>query len=345
MDKICIVIGARPNFMKAYPLCCEFDKRGIEYNIFHSGQHYDKEMNDTFMDFFKFKNLKNIHIQPGNKIRDLQHIMYCFKEYLIETNPKTVILLGDVDTTYVCSLVAKSLNKVVVHVEAGLRSFDSDMPEEKNRITVDHLSDILFSPTHESEHNLYDENVSGKVFMVGNIMIDCLIKSLPLIKQEVKNSNVIVTFHRPENVDTNNIFILVDELRRLSYNFQVIFPMHPRTRKRMEELNLISRLSKVDIVKPMGYIDFINLVYNAYAVITDSGGIQEETTYLNIPCFTVRKSTERPITITEGTNHIIALGDIVNNVINAKRGEHKIPKFWDGKTAERIVDILQKEAL
>jgi len=344
--KFIIVTGARPNFMKIMPLCEEFDKEGIEYDIFNSGQHYDKELNDIFQKQFNIKNIYNFKVNHNNKIEDIQKTIYNFKKFIQQRDDFAgVIVVGDVDTTFACALTTRRYSFPLIHIEAGLRSFDHTMPEERNRISVDHLSYILFASCNEAVHNLYEEGIEEDVYMVGNIMIDTLIKFFPEIREKVskrKKPYIVTTFHRPENVDTKKIYTMVTQLESVVANgYDVIFPVHPRTYKRLEECKLLDRLKGCSLVKPMGYIDFMAEVLNADCVITDSGGIQEETTYLNIPCFTVRKSTERPITITEGTNELINMDDIVNKLINTKKKIDKRPIFWDGGTAKRIIDILK----
>jgi len=345
-----IVVGARPNFMKVAPLCEEFDKQGITYQIWNSGQHYDPELNAIFREQFGLKNVYTENIKCENKIESIQQIMNRFSNYIITQTRdlrnkfNAIIVVGDVDTTFACALVAKKTYTPLIHIEAGLRSFDHTMPEERNRITVDHLSDILFSSCQEGNQNLIKEDVTGKVYMVGNIMIDCLAKFVKVIKpKQYDKPHVVVTFHRPENVDTQKIYEIMSEIRSLSWNYKVIFPIHPRTLKRITDMKLESYLVNCQVTKPLGYLDFMAEVMNAHAIVTDSGGIQEETTYLGIPCFTVRNNTERNITITHGTNKLIKTMDILNNVLAAKKKPMLLPKFWDGKTAGRIVKILQED--
>lgn len=342
--KFIIVTGARPNFMKIAPLCEKFDEEGVEYDIFNSGQHYDEELNGMFKKQFNLKNIFDFKINCDNKVKDMQEIICSFKEFLQSRfNYSAVIVVGDVDTTFVCALTAKRYGFFLIHIEAGLRSFDATMPEERNRIAVDHLSNILFASCHDAEHNLYEEGIEKNVYMVGNIMIDCLVKFLPQIQPKRNTKHIVVTLHRPDNVDTGNLYFISNQLKVLSDFYEVIFPVHPRTFKKLKEFNVIHNLKNCILTKPLGYLDFLSEVINAQAVITDSGGIQEETTYLGIPCFTVRPSTERPITITEGSNRLVKIEEIANSVDSLEKKEYKIPKFWDGKTAERITDILRKE--
>jgi UDP-N-acetylglucosamine 2-epimerase (non-hydrolysing) len=342
--KFLIVTGARPNFMKIAPLCREFDKEGIEYDVFNSGQHYDEDLNGIFQRQFDIKNIFEYKISCDNKIKDIQEIICSFKGFLQSRfNSSAVIVVGDVDTTFACALTAKRYGFPLVHIEAGLRSFDATMPEERNRITVDHLSNILFASCHNAEHNLYEEGIEENVHMVGNIMIDTLMRFLPDIRPKRNTKHIVVTLHRPDNVDTDNLYVICNQIRALSYHYEIVFPVHPRTFKRLRELNLLCNLKNCILTSPLGYLEFLSEIINAQAVITDSGGIQEETTYLGIPCFTVRSSTERPITITEGTNKLIKIEDICIEVMDYKKRTSTIPKFWDGKTAGRIVDILRKE--
>jgi len=339
-----IVTGARPNFMKIAPLCKEFDKENIEYNIFNSGQHYDITLNDIFQKQFNLKHIYNNIISHENKIISIQNILYDFRNFLIQKDPTAVIVVGDVDTTFCAALVTKSLGKKLIHIESGLRSFDYSMPEEKNRIVADHISNVLFCSFHEAERNLYNEGIEKNIYMVGNIMIDCLINFLPEIEDRKKRINpyIVATFHRPENIDTEKLFFITRQLKLLKEYFDIVFPVHPRTMKQLKNTGYINNLDGCIILEPLSYIDFMAEIFNAKAIITDSGGIQEETTYLNIPCFTVRNSTERPITITEGTNKLIKIEDIAKEVLNPIKKQSRYPKYWDGQTSKRIIKILKE---
>jgi UDP-N-acetylglucosamine 2-epimerase (non-hydrolysing) len=342
--KFIIVTGARPNFMKIAPLCEEFDKEGIGYDIFNSGQHYDEELNGAFQKQFNLKNIFDFKISCDNKIKDIQEIICSFKGFLQPRFAYTaVIVVGDVDTTFACALTAKRYGFPLIHIEAGLRSFDAAMPEERNRIAVDHLSNILFASCHNAEHNLFEEGIEENVYMVGNIMIDTLLKFLPSIKPKRDTKHIVVTLHRPDNVDSGKLYFICEQLRILSNFYEIVFPVHPRTMKKLKEFNILYPLSKCILVKPLGYLEFLSEVINAEAVITDSGGIQEETTYLGIPCFTVRPSTERSITITEGSNRLVKIEELADQLLSLEKKTYQIPKLWDGHTAERITDILKKE--
>jgi UDP-N-acetylglucosamine 2-epimerase (non-hydrolysing) len=349
---IVIVAGARPNLMKIAPISKVFKENGVEHKIWYSGQHYDKNL------YIDIKEQLGIEIDQsldltsyGNVIKDIQKILESFKSYLESLSLfkiEGVIVVGDVNTTYACALVTKRLGIPLIHVEAGLRSFDDSMPEEKNRITVDHVSDILFASCQDAVDNLRDEGIVDDVYLVGNVMIDCLKNC-----QEIINSSlvkipevpyIVVTFHRPENVDNKeNLKKIFSKLNYLSTKYEIVFPMHPRTKKKLEEFD-IGFSSNLYVIEPLGYIDFMKLVSKASFVITDSGGIQEELCYLEIPCFTIRKNTERPITIDLGTNTLVGINNLADDIFEEplKRKPFNIP-FWDGEASKRILKILQKE--
>ncbi len=360
--KIISVVGARPNFMKVAPIHKKFiEKRktfnSIEHLICHTGQHYDEKMSDIFFqqlglpkpDFY-------LGVGGGTHAEQTGKIMIEFEKVLQKEKPDLVIVVGDVNSTIACSLTAKKLHIKVAHVEAGLRSFDRDMPEEINRILTDSISDYLFVTEKSGLENLKHEGVDdGKVFFVGNCMIDSLVNFLPL----TNNSNiltelnlkekdyVLVTMHRPSNVDfEKRLRELVHFLNAVAEKKKVVFPIHPRTRNNLEKFNLLEKLSRnVILTDPIGYIDFISLIKSTELIITDSGGIQEESTYLGVQCITLRKSTERPSTLDVGTNQLLGedfdkAEQAALQVLNGFRKEGKIPELWDGQAAERIVDIL-----
>ena len=349
-EKVIIVAGARPNFIKVAPLCIELRQRGIPYEVFYSGQHYDHELYDVFK---KDLGLDDGHLakitMTGNSIKDIQKIMGAFHSYLKkQSNVTCVIVVGDVNTTYACSIVTKRFDGIrLAHLESGLRSFDQSMPEEMNRMTVDHLSDIHLAPSEDAVINLKDEGITGNVHLVGNIMIDSLIRCLKQTKKDdtKKSPYCVITFHRQENVDNKEVLEkILDQLISVSKKYKVFFPVHPRTLAKIEEFGFENKLSQLSVSKPLSYINFLKIVVNAEFVLTDSGGIQEETSYLGIPCFTVRKNTERPVTIRLGTNKLIGYMDIESEVNSM--GEKKVRKpipYWDGNTAKRIVDLLNKQ--
>jgi UDP-N-acetylglucosamine 2-epimerase (non-hydrolysing) len=363
MFKIISVVGTRPNFVKIAPLYHELLRYTdiINHMICHTGQHFDKNMSDIFFqelnmtspDFF-------LGIIGGSHAQQTAEILNKFEEILLKEKPDLIIVPGDVNSTMACALTSSKLGIKVAHVEAGLRSFDRSMPEEINRVITDSISDYLFVSEPSGLRNLQREGVeSNKVFYVGNIMIDSLVS---LLKQAEKSEildtfNLIdkeyslVTFHRPSNVDGEEALLrLVDFLNKLSKKIKVVFPIHPRTFSNLQKFALTDKLSSdVILSQPIGYIDFIKLIKEAKFVVTDSGGVQEETTWLGVPCITVRTTTERPVTVDEGTNQLAGtnFADVLNAIDKVIKGasesKSKIPNLWDGKTAERIVSILLKE--
>ncbi|MDD5687506.1 MAG: UDP-N-acetylglucosamine 2-epimerase (non-hydrolyzing) [Elusimicrobia bacterium] len=358
--KIISVVGARPNFMKIAPLSAEFAKRAdkIEHILVHTGQHYDRSMDKIF---FEELNLPKPHINLG--IGSASHavqtakIMIGFEKVCLKYLPDWIVVVGDVNSTMACSLVASKMGIKVAHVEAGLRSFDMSMPEEINRVVTDSISDLLFTPSPDANANLLREGIDKKkIKMVGNIMIDTLIANLDKalaqkthLKMDLKEKYfVYVTLHRPNNVDSKeNLGKIVKELVYLSGKIPVVFAVHPRTKKNMLKFSLMDKLKNsrnIILAEPLGYHDSICLTKNARFILTDSGGIQEETTFLKVPCLTIRPSTERPVTITEGTNKLTNIDELQKNMSDLLSKmtpkKSKIPKFWDGKTAKRIVDIL-----
>lgn len=355
MKKYFLFVGARPNFMKAAPLCWEFNRRGIPYVIFHSGQHWDHNLSNVFQEEFDLESdIVAMSCSEENPIKNIQAIMDRTTKILGDRfdEVKGVIVFGDVGTTLAVALAARHLMFPIIHVEAGLRSFDIGMPEELIRITTDHISGVLFSPSEDAVQNLKKEGRTENVHMVGNIMIDCLIESLQKIKEQKRmfeGNYFVMTIHRPENVDDSTKLIgLFSCILDFAEHHQIIFPMHPRTRKALEKLFFLETILKhpnIKIIEPLGYHQFMNLVIGAEAVITDSGGIQEETTFLNIPCFTIRKNTERPLTVTQGTNYLIdyhQLRQTVETCLDYAPKVRVLPDKWDGKTASRIADILSE---
>ncbi len=379
MTKIISVVGARPNFMKVAPLHKVFlsmkntlsgsevpnDVSGINKNhvsniqhlICHTGQHYDEKMSKVFFDELELpKPDFYLGVGSGSHAEQTGRVMIEFEKILLAENPDVVLVVGDVNSTIACSITAAKLGIKVAHVEAGLRSFDRTMPEEINRILTDSISDYLFVTEKSGLVNLKNEGVpEDKIFFVGNVMIDSLINYLPKIRsngsEKIFNLDpknyILVTIHRPSNVDDiENLKITIDLLNKISKIKPVLFPIHPRTANRIKEFDLESQInSNVKIIDPVGYLEFIALMKNAFAVITDSGGIQEETTYLKVPCITLRHNTERPITIEEGTNYLVGndLQKTYNLVYGFQKGdmkESKIPDLWDGKASERIVNTL-----
>ena len=350
-----LVAGARPNFMKIAPIYKEIQAHPeITPILVHTGQHYTPEMSDVF---FKQLHLPepDIDLEVGSHSHAVQtaEIMIRFEKVLIQEQPQLIIVVGDVNSTIACALTASKLKIKVAHVEAGLRSFDRDMPEEINRILTDAISDYLFITESSARQNLLCEGIpEEKIFFVGNTMIDTLVSHLPISKQSrildtlhIKEKQyVLVTLHRPSNVDhQEDLSPIIDVLGKIAGYLPVVFPVHPRTLKQMETFGL--DLSKLISVPPLGYYDFLELMSQARCVLTDSGGIQEETSILGVPCITLRENTERPVTVELGTNRVVGKNPdkIMEAFIyvyqNSSEKKIEIP-LWDGHAAERIVKEL-----
>ena len=358
MKPVILVVGARPNFMKIAPIQKELDRRNIPNILLHTGQHYDDNMSKVFFDDLKMKK-PDIYLGVGSGSHATQtaKVMVEFENVCKEHTPSIVVVVGDVNSTLACSLVSAKLNIKCAHVEAGLRSFDREMPEEINRIVTDSISDILLTPSVDGDENLLNEGVpKSRIFMVGNVMIDSLFSNLEIVKSlnireryGLDRDYALITLHRPSNVDDKVTFErIISAIEEISGDIQFVFPMHPRTRKMAINFGLYERIESIQgmsITDPAGYLEFIALMSQSKLVLTDSGGLQEETTALGIPCITIRENTERPVTITEGTNQIVGTDrdKIVRTGKEALAGEGKsgrIPKYWDGNTAQRIVDVL-----
>ena len=359
--RILISAGARPNFMKIASVVHALKKfPQIEFKILHTGQHYDENLSKIF-----FKELDipkpdiNLNVGSGSREFQLEEVSERFEPILKEYKPDVVIVVGDVNSTLACSQTAKRFNIKVAHVEAGLRSFDVEMPEEHNRINTDKISDFLFITEKSGEENLIREGIrDNKIHFVGNTMIDTLIRNLPKInsskiKKELgvkENDLAVVTIHRPSNVDEKrDLQGVLNILNKLQKRIKVVFPIHPRTKQSLSNYKLMSKLksySNLLITEPLSYWDFLHLVKNSKFVFTDSGGIQEETTYMKIPCITLRFNTERPSTIEEGTNVLVgnnmdkAIEEVDKIMSLDYKVDGRIPKYWDGKGGERIVKIL-----
>jgi len=357
--KIVSVVGARPNFIKIAPLHKAFSEMTeiISHKICHTGQHFDKKMSDVFFtelelpkpDYF-------LGVSGGSHAQQTAQIILEFEKVLLFEKPDLVIVVGDVNSTMACALVASKLNVPIAHIEAGLRSFDREMPEETNRKITDVLSDYLFVTEQCGIDNLLKEGVDEqKIFFVGNVMIDSLYNYLPQAKRSpickelsIKPEDyILVTFHRPSNVDDfESLVQLQNFLNKLSELKTVVFPIHPRTRSNFEKHCLMNGLNtNIRLTDPIGYIDFIALQLHALLVITDSGGIQEETTALNVQCLTVRNNTERPVTVEIGTNQLIGTNydRVIEESIKIINGQLKtgsLPYLWDGKSASRIAGII-----
>jgi len=359
--KIHLIVGARPNFMKMAPLYKEFTKFPDEFEIklIHTGQHYDERMSKFFFDDLQMpKPDEYLEVGSGTHGKQTAKIMERYEEILLKDKPDLVIVAGDVNSTSACAIDAVKLHIPVAHLEAGLRSFARSMPEEINRILTDAISNYLLTPSTDGDENLLAEGVpKEKIFFVGNIMIDSLMQyqdkarnSDILDRIEVKQDYALITLHRPSNVDNEEgLLTILNAFEEISKSINLIFPIHPRTTKQIQTFELeekVEKMKNLHLIPPVGYYDFLKLQMDAKFILTDSGGIQEESTYFGVPCLTLRPNTERPITITEGTNMLVKLqtDDIINETEkilsgNIKKG--KIPKYWDGKTAERIVKIFK----
>ncbi|GHB56823.1 non-hydrolyzing UDP-N-acetylglucosamine 2-epimerase [Persicitalea jodogahamensis] len=359
--KILSIVGARPNFMKVAPLHRAFASReGLESKIIHTGQHYDARMSDVF---FKQLELPEpdyfLGVGGGSHTQQTARTMLAFESVLQAEKPDAVLVVGDVNATLACALVAVKEHIPVVHVEAGLRSGDRRMPEEINRILTDSISDYLFVTEQAALDNLKAENVPDeKVFFVGNVMIDSLVhyrekaRQLPLLSELglEPESYVLMTMHRPANVDhVAGLRSILDLIKSTAAYRTVLFPIHPRTRNNMAQFGLQTELEAIPnlrLLEPQGYLEFLQLMENACLIITDSGGIQEETTCLKVPCLTFRDSTERPVTVELGTNFLLADLDpqtVHRHVVAILEGKMKtgtIPPLWDGQTAGRVAEIL-----
>tara|TARA_B110001450_G_scaffold69250_1_gene65446 strand:+ start:213 stop:1304 length:1092 start_codon:yes stop_codon:yes gene_type:complete len=359
--KIINVVGTRPNFMKIAPIVREINKfPEIKQILVHTGQHYDTKMSSNFFDELEIPK-PDIHLEIGSHSHTIQtaKIMTVFEEVCDNHSPDFVLVVGDVNSTMACSIVAAKKGIKLIHVEAGIRSGDRTMPEEINRLVTDAISNYLLPPSIDAVQNLIKEGHSKeKIKLVGNVMIDSLMHSREKINKSkilkqlglIKGQFVILTMHRPSNTDNKKILEeLLDAFNHIQKKTPIIFPIHPRTRKMIQQFNLtplIERMKNLILIDPLGYFDFGKLVASAKFAITDSGGVQEETTVYGVPCITIRKNTERPITITEGTNILVGnnskkIISATEKIMDGKWKKGKVPELWDGKTAERIVSFLR----
>jgi len=361
VKKILLVAGARPNFIKIAPLIKEFKKHTGQFELLlvHTGQHYDFEMSEVF---FRDLNIPNpdIYLNVGSASHAVQvaKIMIEFERVLLSEKPDLVVVVGDVNSTLACSLVAAKLGVKVAHVEAGLRSFDRTMPEEINRQVTDSLSEYLFVSEASGLKNLKREGANPKkVFFVGNIMIDTLsvnmskIDSSDILKCSSleKKSYGVITLHRPSNVDNKeSLKEILNIFQEITRKIKLVYPVHPRSINSMQYHNLLKEFQKLpnlSMIEPLGYLDFVKLVKESRFVLTDSGGIQEEATVLKVPCLTMRENTERPVTISQGTNFLVGRDErkilsCTQKILSNKIKKGRIPKYWDGKTASRIIQII-----
>jgi len=359
--QVTLVVGARPNFMKAAPLLnALMSVGGFAVRLIHTGQHFDTNMSEIFFDQLHLpKPDAYLNINTGNPANQMARVILSLHEQFSQFKPGLVIVFGDVNSTLATAVVSNKMDLPLAHVEAGLRSFDRSMPEENNRILTDMLADFLFTPSPDADQNLLDEGLSAdSIYRVGNIMVDSLLSLRPMAAElgtykgfgKKKSEYALVTLHRAANVDEPTALKeIVSALEEIGKLIPVLFPVHPRTKAQLQRMKLESKLagSGVDLVGPLSYLEFLNLMMNARVVLTDSGGIQEETTVLGVHCLTLRENTERPVTLAEGTNRLVGTrkAGILNGfqkVLKERIPQGRKPELWDGKTAERIVHILRK---
>ena len=361
--KITCIVGARPNFIKIAPLLKAMSiSEKINAKLLHTGQHYDYDMSQSFFEQLGIKK-PDVHLNVGSGTQAYQvaTIMMRFEEYCLKERPDGILVVGDVNSTMATSIVASKLGIKILHVEAGIRSWDRTMPEEINRLLTDSIADVYLTPSPDAVQNLIKEGHSkSSIFNVGNIMIDTLLNN----QEQIDQSNIIkklsvsskefalLTLHRPSNVDSAESFkAILEAISEIQKKLKVVFPIHPRALKKLKEFSLedfIRSMPNLIITKPLSYFDFGRLVKEAKFVLTDSGGIQEETTVYGIPCITLRENTERPVTVTEGTNELAGnnterILSLFIKIMNEKWKPGKIPELWDGNTADRIVRIIENE--
>jgi len=361
--KILHVVAARPNFMKVAPVMRAVARAGFaEQLLVHTGQHYDPSMSDVF-----FTDLgmapPDVHLGVGSGSHGEQtgKVMIAFEKVCLEHRPDLVLVAGDVNSTLACAIDAAKLRIPCAHLEAGLRSFDMAMPEEVNRILVDRIADLLLTPSSDADENLRREGTAeGRIFRVGNVMIDTLRSNLEAARATatprrlgVEGRYAVLTLHRPSNVDDpKTLGRILGALDPIQARLPVVFPIHPRTRKQLAAFGLgaqVERMQGLRLCEPLGYLEFLGLTSGAALVLTDSGGLQEETTALGVPCLTLRENTERPVTVTEGTNTVVGTDParIVAEAEAALAGRGKagrVPALWDGRTSERVTEVLRRLA-
>ena len=360
MTTVHLIAAARPNFMKVAPLYHALARTDWAKPVLvHTGQHYDKNMSDAILEDLGVPEPDfHLGVGSGSHAEQTGGVMIAYEKICNEHRPDWIVVVGDVNSTAACAMVGAKLWIPVIHLEAGLRSRDRQMPEEINRLVTDAISDVLWTPSADADENLAAEGVSAeKIDLIGNIMID----SFEMLRDKIETSTAredlglesgnyaLVTLHRPSNVDTQeSLEPIVDALVQASNNLPIVFVAHPRTVKGLEKFGLREQLESADgvtLLEPVPYIRFMNLVTGSRVVITDSGGLQEETTYLNIPCLTLRENTERPVTVTVGTNELLSsasLGAELQKVLDGQWKSGERPPLWDGKTAERAVECLRR---
>lgn len=375
--KLMSVVGARPNFMKIAPIARAVENYNnggngypIEHLVVHTGQHYDNRMSTLFFEELDLPK-PHINLEVGSASHAVQtaEIMERFEPVILREEPDVLLVVGDVNSTIACTLVASKIQydgtarrtrPIIGHVEAGLRSFDRDMPEEINRILTDALSDLLFVTEESAITNLKREGIPGeKIHFVGNVMIDTLISHIEKARQLDVLTSLgltnrpygVVTIHRPSNVDSAEILMALTQcIKRISARIPIVFPIHPRTKSNLDRFGLYEDFVQskgIHLTEPLGYFEFLNLLLKATVVLTDSGGIQEETTFVGVPCITIRNNTERPITVYLGTNYLAGtdsdkINRIVNDILDGKGKKGRIPPLWDGNAGKRIVNTLTR---
>jgi len=360
--RIVLVAGARPNFIKIAPIARALgsEPRVFSTTLVHTGQHYDAGMSDVFFDELGIPRPDfNLHVGSGSHARQTAAVMTGFEDVLLKTKPDMVLVVGDVNSTVACALTAAKLQIPVAHVEAGLRSFDRSMPEEINRVLTDQISDWLFTTEPAAQANLVREGVDpARIHFVGNVMIDSLLfcreharrLGIPATLGLTSIPYAVLTLHRPHNVDDRDTFEqIMQGIDHISHDVVIVFPMHPRTRQTLSASHAAAAMleaGRLRLVEPQGYLEFLGLVERSEVVLTDSGGVQEETTVLGVPCLTLRPNTERPATVSEGTNKIV--GTSTERIVEAWEGikasappAGRRPQLWDGRAAERIVEVLR----
>jgi UDP-N-acetylglucosamine 2-epimerase (non-hydrolysing) len=358
MKTIVHVVGARPNYMKVAPVMRALrGARDVRQVLINTGQHYDEMMAGSFQKELELP-VPDRDLGVGSATHAVQtaKIMVAFEEICLELKPDLVSVVGDVNSTMAASLVASKLLIPIAHVEAGLRSFDRTMPEEINRIVTDRLADLLLTPSRDADENLVKEGVPrDRVHLVGNVMIDTLLRFLPVATRDRIRDRVpivdgeygVMTLHRPSNVDDRETFgRILSAVARIAARVPIVFPVHPRTQARLKAFGFDGDLSRVVMTDPLGYVEFLSLTANARVILTDSGGLQEESTALGIPCLTLRTNTERPVTVTEGTNQVVgtdptAIWTAFERALTMDRRSARRPELWDGRTGERIADVMK----
>ena len=361
MKKITIIAGARPNFMKIAPIIHaikDANDKGTDlaYRLVHTGQHYDKRMSETFFEELNIPQPDiNLECGGGSQAEQTAAIMVAFEKELMKNPCDMILVVGDVTSTMACSIVAKKMNTKVAHVEAGIRSWDLTMPEEINRMVTDSIADYFFTTSEIANHNLHNLGVKDdRIFFVGNVMIDTLLKNMPRFRKPKEYDDLslekgryfVLTMHRPANVDqADKLKLLMSEIVKNVYGLPIVFPIHPRTAKIFEELGI--EADNLKVIPPQGYLEFNYLVQNSMAVITDSGGITEETTVMHVPCLTLRDNTERPETCTIGTNMLVGTNPqnvkpALEKLFSGQWQKGGIPEKWDGQASVRIVDIITR---